>query len=118
MTIYIKYPLKPSALAKQKLPMFTICNKIEQKPTHLIVYPITGFDTKGNVSYPVQNNISFYCKSMAKNGFLKFKGNFWVEKCLVHERVTLARNWYFATSQSLPRKTKKRLIGTKKNSSK
>jgi len=114
MITYIKYPIKRDSLASCKVPMFTVCYKIEDKGNFIIVYPKTDVDAKGNVIYPKDNKIGFYCKSLSKKEIMKFKGGFNVEKCEVYERITLARKWYFETGQRMPRKMKKNLISTEK----
>lgn len=114
MITYIKYPIKKEHLSGCKIPMFCIADKIDIKQKSLTVYPKHSIDSKGNVLYPKENAIGFYCKSMKKTDILKFKGGFNIEKCPLHERVVLARKWYFETKQNLPRKYKKKLL-LKKN---
>jgi hypothetical protein len=114
MITYIKYPIKRDYLGSCKVPMFCVCDKIERKENFIIVYPKTDIDAKGNVIYPKENKIGFYCKSLKEKEIMKFKGGFNVEKCETPDRVILARKWYFETKQDMPRKMKKRLIATEK----
>ncbi len=112
MITYIKYPISQDYLAVLKMPMFVVCDKIEDKESYIVVHPKTETNERGNVVYPKENKIGFYCKSLSKKDILKFKGGFNVEKCKKIERVMLARNWYFETGQNMPRKIKKNLIST------
>lgn len=110
MITYIKYPIKKEHLYGCKIPMFCILDKVDVKPNSLTVYPKHSIDSKGNVIYPKENTVGFYCKSIRKSDILKFKGGFNIENCQLHERVVLARKWYFETKQSLPRKYKKKIL--------
>lgn len=99
--------------------MFCVMGSMEysKHEDFITVYPknIT-VDSKGNYVYPKEDKIGFFCKSISKKDILYFKGGFSIEKCSIIERVLTARKWYFDTKQQLPRKTKKKLISTRKRS--
>ncbi len=112
MITYIRYPVKKQYLQQVKVPMFCIADKIEKIDKLVTCYPKTDIDKKGNVSYPPENKIGFYCKGMRFVEIYRFKGGFNIERADKTDLQKQGREWYFSTNQKLPRKIKKQIIGT------
>lgn len=118
MTIFIKYPINKGSLHSCRSAMFFVCNKIASTGQFLVAYTPTSVDEKGKVIYPPDNKTGVYSKSLMRSELITYKGGVTIESCEFHERITLARKWYFDSKQKLPRKTKKKLISTRKKARK
>ena len=116
MITYIKYPLSEYGLSHFiKYGKFIKVDKIEKCDGFIIAYPeskVVVVDGNEKVIYPSENKIGFYCKSLQWKDILKFKGGFNIEKCSMEQWQIIGKKWYKENGIKLPRKLKKKIIGT------
>lgn len=110
MPTFIKYPVKWEHLNQCKVTKFCIVDRIDGNN----FYTEHHVNEKGIMVYPKYNAIGFYCKNIASKDIFKFKGGFNIERCTKIERTVMANQWYRTINYRLPRKLKKKLLGTVK----